>query len=756
MEKELFRRKGLDAAKHSLARYPLILAVAYILGMTQLFGKASPFSAALMGSLSGADCAAAFVGSVVGFLVRGQLVEAIPSMISLAVIGILRLFFGKSGGKAIQIGSAFLVSAAVLLTNAVTAGQPSDILISAVFAIISGSTCYALTLLYKLSGEEKSVALLRPANVAAIGIVSAFSVAALTSLGIGIFNCGVVISAALISVVTARFKYTGAALFGIVCTFGMALSGTAFLQAGLILSVGGVVSGLFTRYGKPVQAAAFLFSAAASLAALGMNDTNLAFLADVLVSQAAFLMLPVNEIMKKFRPGKVKKGGSDPSEVFAGRLSLIGSTMGELKDSVEKTARTLDKNTNRDISWVYNSACDTVCRNCRCNMQCWGDEYNDSVRQMNGLLKILRSGDEVTEGDFSGALGERCKRREKLAHEMNDRYREFVLARRTNRKISEMREILTRQLAGTETMLREMAEEFHECGESDLEAAFRVERVLERCGLLEPHAAVRSRDGNVCLEAYGMGKPEVSSEELGDLLAQALQKELDLPDVHFYGDKVRVTAFERAAFAVRTGVGQYSRGKNTACGDYVDSFVDGKGFSYTVLSDGMGNGSRAKIDSAFACGFMLRLLEAGVSLSAAADMLNNSLLVKSTDESFATLDICKIDLYSGAVELFKAGGAPTFVKTGKNIVKIDGGGLPVGISFTASAESTSFHIGDGDMIIMTSDGAELSEQWLAQAVQKDSAHNVESFADTIASAARFSCEKGREDDITAVVIKLKK
>lgn len=756
MEKELFRKKSIFSEKHSFVRYQLVLGVSYILGMTELFGKLSPFAAAFIGSLSGGSCAAAFVGSSLGFLIKGQLIEGLPSMITVAVIGILRLFFGKYGGKAMQIASAFLVSAAVLLTNAVTAEQPSDILIAVVFAVISGASCYALTLLYKLSGEERSVALLKPSNIAAIGIVTAFSVAALTSLNVGIFNCGVVISAALISIVTARFKFTGAAVFGIVCTFGMALSGESFLQAGLILSVGGVVSGLFTRYGKPVQAAAFIFSAAIALASLGMDRTNLAFLADALVAQVAFLVLPVKEIMKKFQPKIPGTGRSDPSEVFAGRLALVGSTMGELKQSVEKTAQTLDKNTNRDMSWVYNSACDKVCKNCRCNIQCWGDEYNDSVRQMNGLLKALRNGMTLTGDSFDGALGSRCQRREKLAEEINSKYREFILARQTNRKISEMREILTNQLASTEIMLREMAEEFRNGGENDYAAAYQAERVLERCGLFNPHAVVRSLNGNASVEAYGTGTLEVTAEELGDLLAEALQKEFDLPDIHIYGDEVRVTAFERAIYAVRSAVSQFSRSKTSPCGDYVDSFVDGRGYSYTILSDGMGTGSRAKIDSAFACGYMIRLLRAGASPASAAKLLNNSLLVKSADESFATLDICRIDLYTGKVDLFKAGAAPTYIKSGKKIIKIDGGGLPVGISFTSSCQTESFHINEGDMVIMTSDGAELSKQWLEQAVTKDSAYNVESFADAVASAARFNCEKGREDDITVVVIKLQK
>lgn len=57
---------------------------------------------------------------------------------------------------------------------------------------------------------------------------------------------------------------------------------------------------------------------------------------------------------------------------------------------------------------------------------------------------------------------------------------------------------------------------------------------------------------------------------------------------------------------------------------------------------------------------------------------------------------------------------------------------------------------------MTTDGADLSEQWLEQAFSKESCGNMEELVKTVAGAARFNCEKGREDDISIVALQLKK
>ena len=753
MEKELFfvHKNGI-----SYARYFLIVFAGYIIALTTMFGKTSPFSAALVGSLTGIDCAAAFVGSAIGFLIKGEIFDAVPSIVACACIGILRIFLGKIKGTAAAVGSSALVASAVLLTNVILAKSATDLIISVIFAIVSGIVCCSLTVLYRILGDENAFTVLRASNTAAAGITAAFGITALSSLSAGIFNVGLIASAVLVMAVTYRFRFAGGSLFGIVCAFGMALAGTEFVNAGLALEVGAVAGGAFASHGRLPQSAAFLLAAAATGAMLGMNGDMLGFMADILIGTVIFNALPLSGIMSRIKPRPASATGSEPTEVFADRLKLVGSTMGELRYAVEKTAETLDKSVNRDITGVYNSACDYICKNCRFNMKCWGDEYNDSVRLMNGFIKILRGGGRVTPSDFSGALGERCNKKSGLCDAINRKYDDFVTAGQMNRRIKEMREVLTNILNTSEKLFNSMSEEFSTDVSYDRTAALKAERVLERCGLASPKAAVKITNGNMTIEAYGDGKLNCTAEELGDFMIEVLQREFDLPCILEFNRKTRVTMYQRATYGVRTASCQLSRRKDGSNGDYVATYVDGKGKWYSVISDGMGSGARARIDSAFACGLLTKLLESGATVESAVEMLNSSLLVKSADESFATLDICQVDLYSGRTHIFKAGGADTFIRSGGKITKISGMGLPVGIGSTVSMDTRTFTAGEDDIIIMTSDGADLTEQWLEQAFEKDSGKDLDELVKTIAGAAKFNCEKGREDDISIVALQLKK
>lgn len=746
--KELF---DYSKRKKAFIKAPLIIITAFILSGTTLFEKTSPLSVAFTGSLNGFNCLLSAFSATLGFLLRGTFTENIPTLIAMAAVTAVRLFFGKSKGVPLKIVSCVLTGACVLLSGLSSAVAPSDILLSVSFGVISGTTSYCLMRVGEALSERITL-IFRPSGIACLSVVTVFGIAALSGVDIGIFNIGLIAMGIIVLTTGAVFRNQVGAV-GAICALGLSTGGENFIVPSVIICVSGFFASLIKNHGRVMQLAAFLLSCALCLSLTGINDDAVRLMADSLVSGVVFMVLPLKEIASRFSGDKEDDLSSEPSEVFSHRLSFVANTVRELRTAVEKTAQTLDGTVIHDISWVYNSACDCVCRNCRFNMDCWGTEYNNSTDEMNRLTELLREGRTLGEDDFSGLIAARCSRKVQLADELNRRYSEYSGARQSARKIGEMRAVLSAQLVSTEKMFDEIAREFSGT-DYNSEAAKRIENILERFGLASAKCVVRKKDGNLLIEAYGEGELDVGAEELGDAVTDALQKEFDLPDIIAFDKKVRISIFERTPFMIKTASCQYSRSKDKASGDYTDTYIDGRGHAYVILSDGMGSGARARIDSAFSCSMLIKLLESGVGIESAVEMLNTSLLVKSSDESFATLDICEIDLYTGKVTVYKAGGADSFIKSGKNVVKLDSSGLPVGISFRVSLESKSFTIAQNDVVILTSDGVELPRNWLEQLFKKESSDNLDELVRQIGDNARFRSEKGREDDISVVAVQL--
>lgn len=737
--------------------YLLIAAAGYLLSSMTLMGKTSPLAVSFIGGLTGIDCFAAFLGAAAGFLAGSGFIEAVPALIAAAAVCVLRFFLCKNRSVGADIAISVVSGSAVLLTNSITVQNPSELMTAAALSVVSGIACFSFTRFSKRPKNGIELAFIKPSRLLPYAVTSVFLAAALSSLSYGIFNIGCIACVLAVMLAVYRFRFAGGGAAGIICSLGMALADSDLTACGLALGAGALTAAVIAPKGKLPIAAALTFTSAVTLSFFGMDRVSLAFIANLAVGTVIFMILPLKELL-----GIIGRGGSahavngTPSEVFAGRLGLVSSTLGELKYAVEKTAEALETESGHDITAVYNSACDRVCKDCRFNMKCWGEEYNDSVRLMNGFLRSLKSGEIITPDHFKGALGVRCQRKAQLSDAINKKYEDFTLAGQMRRRVKEMRGILTKQLENTEKLFSSISEEFGKSAAYNREAAARVEGLLERCGLASPKAAVKISDGNMMIEAYGTGDTACTAEELGDLLIETLEREFDLPCIIKFGDRVRITAFERAEYGVKSAVCQLSRKKDGANGDFVTGCIDGCGCYYSIVSDGMGSGTRARIDSAFACGLLTKFLESGIGVEAAIELLNTSLMVKSSDESFATLDICRVDLYTGRTTIYKAGGADSFVKSGKTVTKIHGSSLPVGVAANPAVSSHSFIVGEDDVIIMTSDGADLSEKWLEQAFTRDSGGNIDDLVKTVAGAARFNCEKGKEDDISIVALQIKR
>ena len=148
---------------------------------------------------------------------------------------------------------------------------------------------------------------------------------------------------------------------------------------------------------------------------------------------------------------------------------------------------------------------------------------------------------------------------------------------------------------------------------------------------------------------------------------------------------------------------------------------------------------------------MSRLLKAGFGFDCSLRIVNSAMLFKSTDESLATIDIASIDLYTGKVELYKAGAAPTLVRRSGRVGKAESSSLPAGIIRDIGFDKAMVSLNAGDIVLMLSDGA-ITEglDWIYAELEAWRDGTAQELADHIAEAARRRRSDGHEDDITVM------
>lgn len=175
-----------------------------------------------------------------------------------------------------------------------------------------------------------------------------------------------------------------------------------------------------------------------------------------------------------------------------------------------------------------------------------------------------------------------------------------------------------------------------------------------------------------------------------------------------------------------------------------------------ILSDGMGTGAPAALDSAMLCNLVGRLLEAGIPCGSALRLVNSALMVKGGRESLATLDTAAVDCYTGTAVFYKAGAAPTFLRRQGRAMRLEATSLPAGILDGVEPVERRFDLHEEDLILMVSDGVPTEEPWVEEQLAAWEGTDPTELCRRIAEAARLRCRDPRPDDITVAALRLEK
>jgi stage II sporulation protein E len=215
----------------------------------------------------------------------------------------------------------------------------------------------------------------------------------------------------------------------------------------------------------------------------------------------------------------------------------------------------------------------------------------------------------------------------------------------------------------------------------------------------------------------------------------------------------------------RLALGVASAGKNGSLisGDNHAFFHLKGGRLALVLSDGMGVGPRAALESGITISLLGHLLESGFGQDLAIKTVNSLLVLRSPGESFATVDLAVVNVYTGQADFVKIGAVPTFVLRGQEVDLIKASSLPVGIVEDIEVATMNRKLQPGDMLVMITDGVldayqgpEDREEWLA-GILADVAHMApQQMAELILKLAQTSAGGASRtpDDMTVLVARL--
>ncbi len=409
--------------------------------------------------------------------------------------------------------------------------------------------------------------------------------------------------------------------------------------------------------------------------------------------------------------------------------------------------------------------CGRVCRDCSFRKLCWEKDFYFTYREIFDLMCIVEEKGRAKKEHMPPDLRKRCLKPEELLDAVNYFFDLFKINYKWQLKMEDCRELVSQQLGGMAEVIGNLA------GEMDMHLSFNgkyeedISRALTEKGIevfntvvvekpgrgLEVHLEKKACFG--CRECTKTVIPEVSA-----VTGKQFSKSGYLCSIKRGICSLKL--LEKQKFNVSTGVYTAPKEKDQINGDNY-TFMELRDQKYLIaLSDGMGTGASASIESSTAINMLEQLLEVGYDYEMALRTINSIMMLKSPGDSFSTLDITLIDLYNGDAKIIKTGAPPTYIKRGDGVKVLASSSLPMGIVDKAEYYIKRLTVAQDDFIVMITDGIIEARNgtdkggWVAELLKTTNNRNPQEMARIIFEKALEYYGGKAGDDMTVVVSKV--
>ncbi|MBR5453376.1 MAG: SpoIIE family protein phosphatase [Clostridia bacterium] len=382
------------------------------------------------------------------------------------------------------------------------------------------------------------------------------------------------------------------------------------------------------------------------------------------------------------------------------RFSELSDTLSSVSETFRAISETRSKPTPEELRSMCSGICEKYCVRCSMKPLCWEKDTDTTLDMLKKIATVLYTRGRAKDSDLPDYMHHRCFRLNNIIEESNRGAAELI----SRCKASNNARIFSLDVGAMAGLIDSAIKEKEEENGYSPELSDKLRRALDHSELSAERIGVYGKRRHyVVASGISLARTKISSSVLHSISQNTLGEPLTEPDYSVDGSNVSLTMKSRKTITTESASAERKKGGSDMSGDSHTIFETRDDYSYSVISDGMGSGKSAATLSRLSIMILSKMLTAKNSVTASLGMLS-AFLRGEKEEGSATADVCEIDLLRSSATFYKCGAAPSFVRRGGKLFKIESKTFPLGILDSPDTEKVSLDLNVGDVIIMLSDG----------------------------------------------------
>ena len=751
------------------AKKVINIVMCFVLQYSTVFSSMSPFSVAFYAAVFDKEnWILCFISSFLASIFTGSanFWKYAPCLIiSSAVFAVLETFSKPVWVRAVTVGGCF---SALCAMRFVAGGFVAyDIL-----ALILESLVMASATIMFCTASSSISGVGRRSFISETESICIFGSAAILVLSAGVMSpvAGLNLSAVISVWMILTMCYAGNKNASL--TFSVILGVAGAMQSGSgnhtlgTYAFGALLASAFSRYGKAGTVLGFVIANTASSLILTDTAQIVTGIYESIVASLIFSVTPKKitdffaMISEKSKISNLSLSSSANSlntekflqmaDSFAGLSDIYASGTGEKSPGKSY------------IHSVMRSISGRVCAGCMKQDSCF-NEKNGKVFELASNVKRSSDG-YISVTNLPDDFKKTCHRCDSFVSAFNSATDIIRTEYKWVVRNIESKKLICRQLKGISDAIKK--ECLYHMPIRDTAREEKLAINLDSRGIYAKNITVR-RDSNGFFEIDVYFKNNTSLKNTKQILTEEIEKLTNTPTdfagVRTISSNTVLTFCPKGAYSASFGYATRAKSGQKVCGDSFNVIYTDRNKMVMALSDGMGSGQEAQTESKTTIRLLEKFLHAGFDCDTSVGLINSSLLLKGEKDSFATIDLCDIDLSNATLSFTKLGSANAYMKCGDKVTVIQGESLPAGILKEAEAEKHMLPIESDTVVVLMSDGvADIAlrnkehEGWIEKTLLSLNVTNPQLIAGKLLEVAYRLENRENHDDMTVLVAYISK